>query len=187
MVLVAILLLPLVLIKSGLFFLLFSRFRLRARTSVLASRNLSQYSEFGLIVVAVSAGNGWLPHDWLVVLSLAVAFSFIIAALLNRPGDRIYSHRREFWRRFQSAALLADERSIDIGEAQIVIVGMGGIGCGAYDQMESRFPGRVIGVDIAPSAIKRQQVAGRRVLLGDPRTQISGIVCTCRSMLKWSC
>ena len=168
MVVVAILLLPLVLIKSGLFFLLFSRFRLRARTSVLASRNLSQYSEFGLIVVAVSTGNGWLPYDWLVVLSLVVAFSFITAALLNRPGDRIYSNRRALWRRFQSTALLADEQSIDIGEAQIVIVGMGGIGSGAYDQMESSFPGRVIGVEIAPQAINRQREAGRRVLLGDP-------------------
>lgn len=168
MVVVAVLFLPLLLLKSGLFFLLFSRFRLRARTSVLASRNLNQYSEFGLIVVAVSTGNGWLPHDWLLVLSLLVAFSFIFAALLNRPGDRIYSNRREFWQRFQSAALLDDEQNIDIGETQIVIVGMGGVGSGAYDQMESRFPGRVIGVDIAPEAIHRQQEEGRRVLLGDP-------------------
>jgi glutathione-regulated potassium-efflux system ancillary protein KefC len=64
--------------------------------------------------------------------------------------------------------LLADERSIDIGEAQIVIVGMGGVGSGAYDQMESRFPGRVIGVDIAPEVIRRQHEAGRRILHGDP-------------------
>jgi predicted Kef-type K+ transport protein len=168
MVAVAILLLPLVLLKSGLFFLLFSRFRLRARTSVLASRNLSQYSEFGLIVAAVSAGNGWLPDDWLVVLSLAVAFSFILAAIFIRPGDRIYSGRRAFWRRFQSVALMADERPIDVGDAQIVIVGMGGVGSGAYDRMNGRFPGKVIGVDIAPEAVRRQREAGRRVLQGDP-------------------
>jgi predicted Kef-type K+ transport protein len=168
MALLALLLVPLVLVKSGLFFALFSRFRLRARTSVLASRNLSQYSEFGLIVVAVSAANGWLPDEWLVILSLAVAFSFIFAAIAIRPGDQIYSGRRAFWQRFQAADLMADEQPIDISEAHIVIVGMGGVGSGAYDHMNARFPGRVIGVDIAPEAVRRQQDAGRKVLLGDP-------------------
>ncbi|MGD8578207.1 MAG: cation:proton antiporter, partial [Lysobacterales bacterium] len=168
MVAVAALMVPLVLLKSGLFFALFSRFRLRARTSVLASRNLSQYSEFGLIVVAVSAANGWLPEEWLIVLSLAVAFSFIVAAIVIRPGDRIYSGRREFWQRFQAADLMADEQPIDISEARVVIVGMGGVGTGAWDHMNSHFPGLVTGVDIAPDTIRRQQKAGRRVLLGDP-------------------
>jgi predicted Kef-type K+ transport protein len=168
MVGLALLLVPLVLLKSGLFFALFSRFRLRARTSVLASRNLSQYSEFGLIVVAVSTANGWLPQEWLIILSLAVAFSFILAAIAIRPGDGLYSDRRELWQRHQAADLMADERPIDISEAHIIIVGMGGVGSGAYDHMNARFPGRVVGVDIAPEAVARQQEAGRRVLLGDP-------------------
>jgi predicted Kef-type K+ transport protein len=168
MVGLALLLVPLVLLKSGLFFALFSRFRLRARTSVLASRNLSQYSEFGLIVVAVSTANGWLPQEWLIILSLAVAFSFILAAVAIRPGDGLYSGRRELWQRYQAADLMADERPIDISEAHIIIVGMGGVGSGAYDHMNARFPGRVVGVDIAPEAVARQQEAGRQVLLGDP-------------------
>jgi predicted Kef-type K+ transport protein len=168
MVGLALLLVPLVLLKSGLFFALFSRFRLRARTSVLASRNLSQYSEFGLIVVAVSTANGWLPQEWLIILSLAVAFSFILAAIAIRPGDGLYSDRRELWQRHQAADLMADERPIDISEAHIIIVGMGGVGSGAYDHMNARFPGRVVGVDIAPEAVARQQEAGRQVLLGDP-------------------
>ena len=168
MVAFALLLVPLVLLKSGLFFRLFSRFRLRARTSVLASRNLSQFSEFGLIVVAVSTANGWLPEEWLIILSLAVAFSFILAAVAIRPGDKLYSDRREFWQRFQAADLMVDEKPIDISDAHIVIVGMGGVGSGAYDHMNARFPGRVAGVDIAPESVRRQQEAGRRVLLGDP-------------------
>ena len=45
---------------------------------------------------------------------------------------------------------------------------MGGVGSGAYDHMNARFPGRVAGVDIAPESVRRQQEAGRRVLLGDP-------------------
>jgi len=168
MVVLAALLTPVLFLKSGLFFLLFSKFRLRARTSVLASRNLSQYSEFGLIVVAVSVANGWLADEWLIVMSLLVAFSFILAAILIRPGDRIYSGRREFWQRFQSAALMSEEQPIDVRDARIVIVGMGGVGSGAYDHMNSRYPGKVIGVDIAPDAVEQQRQAGRKVLLGDP-------------------
>ncbi|MEJ2400196.1 MAG: cation:proton antiporter [Xanthomonadales bacterium] len=164
----ALLLVPLVLVKSGVFFALFSRFRLRARTSLLASRNLSQYSEFGLIVVAVSVANGWLADDWLLILSLAVTFSFIFAAVAIRPGDRLYSDRRAFWQRFQAADLADDEKPIDISDAHIVIVGMGGVGSGAYDHMEARFPGRVVGVDIAPETVRRQREAGRKALLGDP-------------------
>jgi len=168
MVILALLLVPFVLLKSGLFFALFSRFRLRARTSVLASRNLSQYSEFGLIVVAVAAANGWLPDEWLLIVSLAVAFSFVFAAVAIRPGDGLYSAHRAFWQRYQAADLLADEKPIDISDAHIVIVGMGGVGSGAYDHMEARFPGRVVGVDIAPEAVARQRGAGRKVMLGDP-------------------
>lgn len=168
MVVTAVLLLPLVFLKSALFFTLFSRFRLRARTSVLASRNLSQYSEFGLIVIAVSVGNGWLSEYWLIVLSLMVAFSFIMAAMMIRPGDHLYSDRRAFWRRFQAADLMADERPIDVRDARFVIVGMGGVGNGAYDHMNRRFPGMVVGVDIAPTAVSNQRDAGRNVLLGDP-------------------
>ncbi len=168
MVVTAILLLPLVFLKSALFFTLFSRFRLRARTSVLASRNLSQYSEFGLIVIAVSVGNGWLPEQWLIVLSLTVAFSFIMAAVMIRPGDLIYSDRRVFWQRFQAADVTADERPIDVRDARFVIVGMGGVGSGAYDHMNERFPGMVVGVDISPESVHKQRDAGRNVLLGDP-------------------
>ncbi|MBT8071987.1 MAG: cation:proton antiporter [Gammaproteobacteria bacterium] len=168
MVLIALLLVPLVALKSGLFFVLFTRFRLRARTAVMAGQNLGQYSEFGLIVASVSVANGWLGHDCLIVLSLAVAFSFIGAAVFNRPGDRIYSRHREFWNRFQARELMADEQHVRFGEARIVIVGIGGVGSGAYDHMEQRFPGQVLGIDVAEDHAQQQLDMGRNVIQGDP-------------------
>ena len=65
-------------LKGGLFLLLLTRFRLRARNAFLSSLLLSAYSEFGLIVAA-----SLLP-EWLVPLALAVALSFVIASPLNR-------------------------------------------------------------------------------------------------------
>lgn len=45
---------------------------------------------------------------------------------------------------------------------------MGGVGSGAYDHMNERFPGMVVGVDISPESVHKQRDAGRNVLLGDP-------------------
>ncbi|MGD2167460.1 MAG: cation:proton antiporter, partial [Gammaproteobacteria bacterium] len=71
---------PLIFAKSALFFDLFARFRLRARTSLRASLNLTNYSEFGLIVAAVGASNGWIESQWIVVIAVALSMSFAVAA-----------------------------------------------------------------------------------------------------------
>ena len=52
---IGLLLVPFIFIKSALFFTLMTRFNLRSRTSLLATLNLTNYSEFGLIVVAIGA------------------------------------------------------------------------------------------------------------------------------------
>lgn len=112
-----------------------TRFKLRARTSLLAALNLSNYSEFGLIVAAVGVSNGWMDAKWLVVIAIALSFSFAVAAPLNRWDDKIYSRYRPFWLRFQRAQRLPDQRLLDIQGATIAIFGMGRAGTGAYDKM----------------------------------------------------
>ena len=64
MVLVAMLFSLLLPLKYMLFFSIFAGARLRARTSYLTSLVLSNYSEFGLIVVAVAVSAGMLGQDW---------------------------------------------------------------------------------------------------------------------------
>ncbi|MCW8832620.1 MAG: cation:proton antiporter, partial [Colwellia sp.] len=68
--LLLILLLP---IKFALFFGLLSLMKIRCRTAYLSALSLSNFSEFGLIVAAISVTSGWLTNDWLVILALAVA------------------------------------------------------------------------------------------------------------------
>ncbi len=164
----ALLLTPLVLLKSALFFTLFTRFRLRARTSLLATINLSNYSEFGLIVLTVCVANGWLSADWLFALAIALSFSFVLAALLNKASHPIYTRHRTFWRRFQADTLIADDRLLDLGGARIAVIGMGGVGTGTYDTMREQFGETVVGVDIDPVTVANQQATGRQVLRGDP-------------------
>lgn len=167
-VLVGVAITPFVFLKSALFLVLLSAFKLRARTSLLASLNLTNFSEFGLIVAAVGVANNWLDSRWLIVIAIALSLSCIIAAGLNVVADRIYTRYRTVWKRIQRSELVADDRPLDIGEAAIAVIGMGRIGTGAYDSMHELFGGSVVGVDIDPATVQRQQATGRKVLLGDP-------------------
>ncbi|MBT8080751.1 MAG: cation:proton antiporter [Gammaproteobacteria bacterium] len=162
------LLTPLIFLKSALFFGLLTRFNLRARTSLLTSLNLTNYSEFGLIVAAIGVANGWISNDWLIVIAIALSFSFGAAAALNAIANKLYARYRTLWRRFQRPDRLPDDRQIDIDDATVVIIGMGGVGTGAYDKMRDRYGHAVAGVDIDPVTVRNQQSTGRRVLLGDP-------------------
>ncbi len=73
--------------KSGLYFLLLTRLRIRSRSAFLSSLSLSSYSEFGLIICAASVSYGLLDSDWLVVMALAVSLSFVFSSVfsLNFP------------------------------------------------------------------------------------------------------
>lgn len=166
--LIGVLLVPLVLIKSALFFMLMTGFNLRARTSLLATLNLSNYSEFGLIVAAIGVSNGWISADWLVVIAISLSLSFVVAAILNNYDDKIYRHFRSLWMKFQLQERLADDCLLDTMGANIAIFGMGRVGSGAYDRMRERYGETVIGIDFDSDLVKKHQLKGRNVLHGDP-------------------
>lgn len=167
-VVAALLITPLVAFKSALFLALFSAFKLRARTSLLASLKLSNFSEFGLIVAAIGVANGWLDTHWLIVIAISLSLSFVIAAALNTVSNELYNRYRTHWRRLQRDERLPDDRPIDVKGADIAIVGMGGIGTGAYEKMRELYGDTVVGIDRDPVTVAAQCELGRRVLFGDP-------------------
>ena len=149
---------PLVFVKSALFFGLLTGFKLRARTSLLASLNLTNFSEFGLIVAAVGVANGWIDTDWLIVIAISLSLSFAIAAGLNAIANEIHNRYRAPLRRLQRAERLADDRLIDIEGATIAVIGMGRVGTGAYDKIREMFGETVVGVDIDPVAVPKPPI-----------------------------
>ncbi|MFK5913024.1 MAG: cation:proton antiporter [Woeseiaceae bacterium] len=165
---IGLLLMPLIFIKSALFFTLMTRFKLRARTSLLASLNLTNYSEFGLIVAAIGVSSGWMDEQWLVVIAIALSVSFVISASLNKIDDKLYSQFKYFWMRFQSKERLSDDRVLDTHGATIAIFGMGRVGSGAYDKLREYHGDTVVGIDFDSYIVKRHQSKGRKVLHGDP-------------------
>jgi len=166
--LAAALLVPLVLVKSTLFFFLFTRLKLRARTALYASLNLCNFSEFGLIVAALAAAGGLVSYDWVIMIAIALSLSFIPAAILNRFSHALYDRYRGFLGRFQSAERLPYDRTIEIGDARVLVVGMGGVGSGAYKKVSATMPGAVLGVDTDPETVGRHARKGRDVIRGDP-------------------
>lgn len=159
---------PLIFIKSVLFFLLLSRFSLRARTSLMATLSLSNYSEFGLIVVAVGISQGWIGNEWLIVLAAALSISFALSAIVNSGAHQLYGRYRKFWLRLQRPQRLSDDSVVSFGEATIAIIGMGRVGTAAYDKMRGLYGETVVGVDSDPVKVCQHQENGRQVLLGDP-------------------
>lgn len=165
--LIALLLAGLVIIKVGLYFLMLVRFRLRARTSVFASLNLANYSEFGLIVGAIALANGWLSGDWLVIIALALTMTFIAAAPLNARSRDIFTAMEAPLSRFETPTPLPEDAPIDPGDARIGIIGMARVGTGAYDTLKAKYGDVVLGIDADPDVVARHKSAGRNVILAD--------------------
>ncbi|CAB1057805.1 Putative glutathione-regulated potassium-efflux system protein KefB [Olavius sp. associated proteobacterium Delta 1] len=153
--------------KIVLFFFLFTRFKLRARTSLLTSFSLANYSEFGLLVGSIGVKNGWIGHEWLTIIAIALSISFILASPLNAAAHSIFDRWAERLRAFQSKTRHPEDQPLDPGDAQIAVFGMGRVGTAAYEEMRARQGDIVIGVDFDADVVKNHQAAGRNVILGD--------------------
>lgn len=166
-VLIALLLAVLVVFKVALFFVLFTRFKLRARTATLSSLTLANYSEFGLIVGAIAVSNAWLTEDWLVTIALALTITIVVAAPFNTIANRLYDRLRPTASRFETKSLLPEDEPVDLGDAKIAVIGMGRLGTGVYKHLAPDYGNILIGIDIDPDIIDAHKAAGRNVVLAD--------------------
>lgn len=165
---VAVIFLAMVPVKVGLFFWMFTRFRLRARPASLASLSLANYSEFGLIVMGIAVQQGWLDTHWLIAFALMLAMSFVIASPLNSNSNRLYVRFRDRLRKFERQERLLEDMPIDLGTSKIAVFGLGSIGTGAYDAFIEEDASLAIGFDFDPVVAKKHREEGRNVLPGDP-------------------
>jgi len=142
-------------------------FRLRARTAFLTSLSLASFSEFGLIVGGVGYNYGWLSAEWLGVLAISLATSFIISAPISTATHKLYARFDTVLKHFQRKECLAEEQPIDTGDAEILVFGMGRVGVAAYDKMREQFGNVVLGLDHDANVVEKQRNAGRNVIQGD--------------------
>lgn len=164
---VAVLMVLLLPFKAGWYVALLSLMRLRHRTSLLAGLSLMNYSEFGLIVVSVGVSAGMLAPAWLVEMSIAVALSFVVSALVNGRGHLMVEKIAARLPAQDEQRLQPEERPVDAGDAEVVVIGMGRVGFAAYQRLTDHYGYRVVGVDYDGRRIQRLAEEGLRVVEGD--------------------
>ncbi|MCW4353725.1 cation:proton antiporter [Hoyosella sp. YIM 151337] len=164
---VAALLVLLIFAKGALFYAFFNRFRLRRRTSFLGALALTNYSEFGLIVAVLAGANGWLTDDWLVTLSIAVALSFGVSAILNRRSTAMYEKMVDILPAQDPERLNSIDRPIHVGDAEAVVLGMGRVGRGAYDRLTGAYGLHVQGIDTDDERVAALSDRGYNVIEAD--------------------
>lgn len=167
MVLIAFILLVLLIFKGGLFMYIFTRFNIRARTSLLTSLSLTTYSEFGLIVAAIGVEAGWLDSRWLVTIAIALSFSFLLASPFNHRAHDIFNRFKTKLMRLNTCKFHPDDEPSNLGGAEYLVCGMGRIGRSVYRQVASDYGNKVLGIDYSFDTVEKAQTAGKNVIWGD--------------------
>jgi len=165
MVLVAAALLLLLPVKLALFYHLLTQLNLMTRPALFASLSLGNYSEFGLIVGAVAASKGWIAPEWLLVLSIALSISYLVAGPACMHAERIYERFSSWLHRFERDSAVPPP--VDFKGKPIVIVGMGRMGAATARKIENQRPGSVVGLDFDSNTIARRCEQGHDCLEGD--------------------
>lgn len=155
----------LALLKPLLYFPLFTRFHVAPRTALLASNSLANHSEFGLIVIAVAATQGWVRPEWSSAMSIAIAMSFLVASPLNRLSHKLY--RRHRLRLLRHESHLVRAQRPDTRNVRVLVLGMGNIGTGAYEAIARSYGEQVLGIDDNDRKLAQHHAMHRRVAAAD--------------------
>ncbi|WP_298461554.1 cation:proton antiporter family protein [uncultured Cellulomonas sp.] len=165
--LLAVALLAVLPVQVALYAVLLWAMRLRRRTAFLTGLVLGNFSEFGIIVAVVGASVGLLDERWVMVISLAVALSFAVSALVNRRGVELASRMVGLLPHHSTAQLHPDDRLVDVGRSDVLVLGLGRIGAATYAQLRDGYGLSVVGVEHDPLRAGELAAQGFDVLRAD--------------------
>jgi len=164
---IALILLVVIHIKGGLFMLILTRFNLRSRTAWLSTLSLMNYSEFGLIVAGIGVKVGWIEEEWLVILALTMALSFLISSPFNHYAHRLFDRYKNLLMKLNTKTNHPDDEPINLGNAEVLICGMGRVGQVAYKYLTEQFGDNIIGIDFNHEKVKKLKNSNINVHWGD--------------------
>ena len=154
-------------IKTAFYFFWLTRVSLKSRTAFLTAVNLSNFSEFGLIICAISVNYGLLPKEWLVILALTVSFSFILTSSININVHKIYVRWSRVLKQFERLNRLPEDRFSRPKNASILVIGMGRVGTGVYDTLCEELNKGVCGIDVMKRKVIFHKKARRNIIMAD--------------------
>ena len=160
-------LLVLVPVQAVIYVGLLRAFSLRPRTAVLTGLALANHSEFGLIVAVIGAQAGWISGDWVVVISIAVAASFVLFSIIDRYRYRIVRTVAPRIPPPDPHRVPPDDRPVDLAGIQVVVLGMGRIGRGAYHRLHDHHALHVRGIESDSNRVRALRDEGIDVVEAD--------------------
>ena len=158
-------------IKFALFYILLSGLKLKTRPAFLSAMLLTNFSEFGLIVAALSVDNAWLSKEWLVILALAVSISFVLTNVVYRFSEQILANNKASLTRLERTVRLPEDIFDQPCNSPIVVVGMGRVGMGAYKALNQQVGNKVWGLDADRSKIDWLTSTGAQAFCGDAESR----------------
>ncbi|WP_402466661.1 cation:proton antiporter domain-containing protein [Isoptericola aurantiacus] len=154
-------------LQAAVFALVLWMLRLRRRTAFLTGLALGNYSEFGIIVAVVGAESGALDDGWVIVISLAVAASFVVSSVVNRRGVELASWLTRFLPAKDPATLHVDDRVVDVGDADALVLGLGRVGSTTFATLRDSYGLHVVGVEHDQSRVDALRDEGFEVVRAD--------------------
>jgi Trk K+ transport system NAD-binding subunit len=100
-------------------------------------------------------------------MAICVSLSFGLAAPFSLRSEAIYQRCKPWWDRFQSKRVHPRDQVIDTADARVLVIGMGRVGTGAYDDLAPRFEHQVLGIEHDAERVDVLRESGRKVLQGD--------------------
>src|SRR5690554_451904 len=130
----------------------------------LVGLSLGNFSEFGLIVASV------MVPEYLIPLALLVSLSFVVSAPLNAMAHPLYDRLSDYLVKFERNTRHLDEQPVKLGNADILIMGMGRTGSSAYSHL--RETKKVIAMDADPFKVERHKAAGFHIFYADAEDRV---------------
>ncbi|MGH3349263.1 MAG: cation:proton antiporter [Nocardioides sp.] len=134
-------------LQAAAYVVIFAFMGLRYRTATLASFSLTNYSEFGLIVIVIAAATGMASAEWQTVLAVATSLSFLVAALFNAYAPKLINLLNRVLPTQNPKRLQEADRPINLGDAKALVVGMGRVGRTTYEELRDAQGYKVLAIE----------------------------------------
>ncbi len=150
--------------KFGIFFSLIDRFKFTPETSFTASINMTQISEFGLILGSIAASQNLISGDITGFLGLLAIITMGTSSYLIRYRDKLHSFSERFLQRFESE----EKTDIEIEniENHALVLGYDTVTKNSLNALKKYFD-QVVIVDRNPENIKELANSGYEYIYGD--------------------
>jgi len=101
------------------------------------------------------------------IIAVALSISFVAASIVNGQVHSLYARHEKFFHRFESSTRLPKDMPADLGDAEVLVLGMGRVGRGAFMSMREVYGDKVYGVDADADQVAYNQKQNLRVQVGD--------------------